>query len=236
MMRNTSASGPNASSISPTKRRRVIVEDEDEDNDDVHETGSVNSNPDELLSDHAGSDEEEGEDLMNDNWMEDYAPAPELDFYDQALLARDDEPITESYEQRMAYRRSAEEELDKWDARRRQQEDEAEDALEDVNKAEEAELADFEDDEEDELIDEGERSLNLEAFQCPLREWIAEERTRKEVSRRFRKFLTTYYVGIEDERRMERNEDGQIVQRRQPPIYRSKIRWKLFAILVAAYS
>lgn len=32
----------------------------------------------------------------------------------------------------------------------------------------------------------------LETFDCPLREWIATERVRQEVMRRYRKFLTTF--------------------------------------------
>jgi DNA replication licensing factor MCM2 len=177
----------------------------------------VGSNPDELVSEGANSDEE-GEDLMADNWMEDYAPAPELDFYDSTMLAKD-EDVQESYEMRMQYRRAAEEAMDVEDERRRRMEDEAEDVLEGANRAEAAELQDWEeDDEEDDLMDEGERSLNLEAFEGPLRQWLAEDRTRNEIKRRFRKFLLTYYDGMENA-----GKDPEREQRR-PPIYRARIR------------
>lgn len=36
------------------------------------------------------------------------------------------------------------------------------------------------------------QELNIEVMPCPLREWIAQTRTRSEVKRRFRHFLLTY--------------------------------------------
>lgn len=45
---------------SPTKRRRIVIEDEDQE--------EVISNPDELIDENP-SDDEEGEDLA-ENWME----------------------------------------------------------------------------------------------------------------------------------------------------------------------
>ena len=42
--------------------------------------------------------------------------------------------------------------------------------------------------------------INLETFECPLRDWIAEDRTRREIRKRFRLFLKTFYVGIEEVR------------------------------------
>ena len=58
-------------------------------------------------------------------------------------------------------------------------------------------------------------AINLEAFECPLREWIAEERTRREIQRRFREFLETFFVGIEEVNRWRRlasnrNPDGTL--------------------------
>lgn len=40
--------------------------------------------------------------------------------------------------------------------------------------------------------------MNLEAFNVPLREWIAEDRTRREVKRRFRKFLLEFKVSTDE--------------------------------------
>ena len=51
---------------------------------------------------------------------------------------------------------------------------------------------------------ETEEEVNLEAFDVPLGEWIAQERTRREVSRRFRNFLSTYA----DEEDEDEDEDG----------------------------
>lgn len=47
------------------------------------------------------------------------------------------------------------------------------------------------DDEEDEDLD-GTDQINLSAFDVPLREWIAQDRTRREIQRRFRTFLKHY--------------------------------------------
>lgn len=63
---------------------------------------------------------------------------------------------------------------------------------------------------EDEDLD-GDDQVNLEAFDVPLREWIAQDRTRREIQRRFRAFLR--HFSPENERR-----------RRGNGIYEQKIR------------
>ena len=74
---------------------------------------------------------------------------------------------------------------------------------------------------DDEEIDEadldGEDPINLEAFDVPLREWIAQDRTRREVQRKFRAFLRHFKPdATEDEpQRRRRKADG---------IYEQKIR------------
>jgi DNA replication licensing factor MCM2 len=73
---------------------------------------------------------------------------------------------------------------------------------------------DEEGDETDEEDLDGLDPINIEAFDVPLREWIAQERTRREVQRRFRAFLRHY---TEDENPMER-------RRRGKGIYEQKIR------------
>lgn len=45
-----------------------------------------------------------------------------------------------------------------------------------------------------------EADINLETFECPLREWISEDRTRREIRKRFNIFLKTFYPGIEEVR------------------------------------
>lgn len=84
--------------------------------------------------------------------------------------------------------------------------------------------------EEEEQVDEEElfeteEEVNLEAFDVPLREWIAQDRTRREVQRRFRRFLMDFEVkeGQEDNPTDENglidnrysNENGQSSRRRK---------------------
>lgn len=130
----------------------------------------------------------------------DYAPAEELDRYDPTVLADDDDPeLFESYEKRMRDRMAAEEELDALDIKRRERDMQSEYQLERVNRFEQQELDGFDDEEEEEeAVDGPARHLNLEAFDCPLREWIAEDRTREEIQRRFRKFLSSYYPNVDE--------------------------------------
>lgn len=45
---------------------------------------------------------------------------------------------------------------------------------------------------------EAEEGINLEAFDVPLREWIAQDRTRREIQRKFRVFLSAFREGEED--------------------------------------
>ena len=206
------------------KKRRIIIE---EDEDSVNNDEEVGSNPDELLSEN--NSDEDGEDLA-ENWLEDYAPAPELDYYDPALLGKED--IFESYEKIAEYRRAAEEQLDADRERRQRLDDELEDQFEAANEIEAAELRDRDFDDDDDEVDiaenGGERSINLEAFECPLREWISEDRTRREICRRFRRFLLTYYVGIDEVLKFEKIYGlGKLPTglRKLPPHYPSKIRY-----------
>eukprot|EP01031_Cornospumella_fuschlensis_P031068 gene31068-37548_t len=206
----------------PRKKRRVIIDEDEED-----DVGSdVGSNPDELLSQHS-SEDEQGEDL-DEHWIDDYAPAPELDYYDPAVLAKDDDPeLYESYEKIVEYRLAAEEELDALDAKRRQREREADYNLERSNR-----FDDQEEDEYDEMEIEdqdigADRALNLEKFDCSLKQWIAEERTRREIFRRFKKFLLTYYDGIvevQDFRKHNENAPYPPNLRPRPPIYPDRIK------------
>lgn len=58
-----------------------------------------------------------------------------------------------------------------------------------------------EDDETDEEDLDGEDQVNLEAFDVPLREWIAQDRTRREIQRRFRAFLRHFTPEDDQSRR-----------------------------------
>jgi len=58
---------------------------------------------------------------------------------------------------------------------------------------------DDEDDEDDDDLLEADDTINLEAFDVPLKEWISQDRTRREVQRKFRKFLKTFREADEDD-------------------------------------
>lgn len=118
------------------------------------------------------------------------------------------------------------------DARRKAREMESDFNLERVNRFERQELDEYDDEEEEEEMDEGaERALNLEKFECPLREWIAEDRTRREIQKRFRKFLDHYYDGMEkivDWMKRNNNEGNtqlpvELQSINQNPIYKKAI-------------
>ncbi|KAJ8603544.1 hypothetical protein CTAYLR_004887 [Chrysophaeum taylorii] len=125
-------------------------------------------------------EEEEGEDLMDENMAEDYVAIPELDRYDEAML---DE---REYEEMDAEaRRQAEKEIDVRLARveGRVLEDLEEDVVDRAHRERR---------EEEEVEDVIEEEINLEGMgECPLREWIAQERTRREIKRRFAEVLST---------------------------------------------
>lgn len=107
-----------------------------------------------------------------------------------------------------------------------------------MNRFEQQELDELEDFEDDEMDEGADRALNLEKFECPLREWIAEERTRREIQRRFKKFLLTYYEDIEKVAEwMKANEHINPLPPLPPyltvkrPIYPQKIRFLYFRIV-----
>jgi hypothetical protein len=140
-----------------------------------------------------------------------------------------------TYEQQVEYRLAAEAALDAMDAKRRAREAEVEYNLERVNRYEQMDIDAYDeemDDEDADYQDEGaDRPLNLEKFDCSLREWIAEERTRREIHRRFKKFLLTYYDDIEKIAEWFRRHEDEDPKPPlpshltiKPPIYPYKIR------------
>jgi DNA replication licensing factor MCM2 len=173
----------------------VVGDEEDGDNvdGDVHMGGD----------DDYMEEEEDGEDLM-DNAMRDYQRIDALDTYGTEGI--DDRDFSKmDREERLA----AERELDRrsgagrdgdayYDDFETEEDDEAraarrrhigrrrkEDRDEDD---EDGSIMEEEEDDEDEDVEE----VNMEAFDVPLREWIAQDRTRREIQRRFRKFLSTF--------------------------------------------
>lgn len=165
-----------------------------------------------------------------DNVLRDYIPVDELDKYD-------DEDIDANYVEqddiykRMRDRMAADEAMDAIEERRRERDDQLDAGL---LRDTAFDRQDFDSDEEEEDIAESDRALNLEAFDSPLREWIAEERTRREIHRRFKKFLLSYYVGIEEVTRWVKRHEHLETPQQLPshlkmtsPIYPPKIRYVL---------
>jgi hypothetical protein len=164
----------------------------------------------------------------------DYLPAPELDYYDAEGMANDDDDeLYESVDKRYGDRKAAEEALDAADAKRKDRENRYDSTVEQGPRGD---RGDF--DSDDESLEDGvnreegeEANLNLEAFDSPLREWIAEERTRREIQRRFERFLSSYYVGIEEVTKFIKGHDHMLIKpplpsglRISPPVYLPKIR------------
>ena len=81
---------------------------------------------------------------------------------------------------------------------------------------------------DDEERYENEEEVNLEAFDVPLREWIAQDRTRREVSRKFRNFLAQYTEDDDDDEEHDdsigEREDGRRRRRKASPLYEQRIR------------
>ena len=142
-----------------------------------------------VLSDHDSSSESEGEgeDLLEEQ-EQDYQPMPALDTYEEANL--DNREYAVDQEARLA----AEAELDRRAGRLDlverafAEDDEMELDTAHRDRRRRAENAAYE--MEDEIWDE--EGFALENFDCPLRTWIATDRPRREIKRRWRLFLTTF--------------------------------------------
>ncbi|TYZ59846.1 hypothetical protein PybrP1_005482 [[Pythium] brassicae (nom. inval.)] len=138
-------------------------------------------------------DDDEGEDLAENAEM-DYRRMETLDRYDPELL---DDRRYEDME--MDTRRLVEEELNRRDARegrvaqvfQEDQEMERDDAhRRRFRRDDGSERGLLSEQQQQELEDE--EIINLEHFDVPLREWIATERPRNEIKRRFKHFLNTF--------------------------------------------
>lgn len=156
-----------------------------------------------------------------------------MDAYDASQI--DNTVVDENFLEGLRNRQLADEEMDARDERFRQARvagelDEYE--REGLGGVEEEDLSSESESEDEEDEEEGypsERSLNLDAYDCPLQEWITETRTRNEIKKRFRKFLNTYYEGIEMRKQWERQhkdeEDrGPCPYKKSREIYPGKIR------------
>ena len=219
---------------------RLLGDDDEEgnqdndldENEDLDNT-SINEDDDVDYRVAQAEEEEDGEDLL-ENAERDYQRIEALDTYGTEGL--DD---TEYAAATQAERQAAEAELARRETNRRQQgfldrldeDDVAEDEearqarrgmfqrgmRRDDQNTDRGEEMDEEDEEEEEEDLDGDDQVNLEAFDVPLREWIAQDRTRREISRKFRVFLRHF-----------ENSTGQYNsttrQRRGRGVYERKIR------------
>lgn len=155
-------------------------------------------------------EEEDGEDLM-ENAERDYQPIEELDHYDMEGI---DDREYESMG--IEERRMVESELNRRDTRNegfygqldqfaKEEDEEARLARREMFASRTGPLKDGggeeldDEEEEDDDLDGGD-PVNLGAFDVPLREWIAQDRTRREIQRRFRVFLKHYRANGDDRR------------------------------------
>jgi len=134
-----------------------------------------------MSTEDSASSDEDGENLM-ENMEGDYGAIPELDTYDENMLDCSDygqiDPLA---------RRAAEAEID---ARGRQRQGRMSNHLDDFGHEDDigrTTRRTFDNDAFNEL--DAPKSINLETMDMPLREWIAQDRTRREIKRRFRAFL-----------------------------------------------
>lgn len=130
------------------------------------------------------SDDDSGENLMED--MEgDYAAIPELDQYDHSVL---DDGSYQNIDS--TARRAAEAEID---ARNVDRHGRLSGHLDDFGREDEAgrmlRRRDIVDVDLQETMEPTAGDINLETMDMPLREWIAQDRTRREIKRRFRRYL-----------------------------------------------
>ena len=133
-------------------------------------------------------EEEEGEDLL-ENVDADYKAQPELDTYDEDDI--DDADISPMA---LGQRRDIDALLAERDRRTRrgrrgylpqQLLDDDDEIPEALRRGQADEFAEFATEQEESLV-------NLEDFDGPLREWLDEDRVRREIKNRFKSFLTSF--------------------------------------------
>jgi len=208
--------------------------DDDDDNDeDFQEEEGVGVNYSDTVNTAFEEDEIDGEDLI-ENADKDYQRIAALDTYaTEGLDDREYEGIGAS--ERMAAEGEIAEREEE-DARRRgdtggrsgrfydalfdaEEEDEEKrrmrrgrmrrgvEELEDEE--DRVDMTPEEEEEEDyEQLMETEEEVNLEAFDLPLREWIAQDRTRREVQRKFRNFLNSFSEDDDEDEDDNHNDDN----------------------------
>ncbi|KAM3574659.1 hypothetical protein VYU27_003385 [Nannochloropsis oceanica] len=172
------------------------LDDRHDDGSDLEEVVEEEGIEDERLTDNdedgaaAGLSDEDGEDLM-ENMEADYVAIPELDTYDMGNLDQReygamDFDARRAAEVEIAERTEQRGRLDDILDRYGDEDEEARDRRRgafDQRRAQEGMMG------LDGSLEVEDEDLNLEAYDVPLREWIAEDRTRREVKRRFRSLL-----------------------------------------------
>lgn len=167
------------------------------DNNDIDNPEALSDVEEEQTDVVQQGSEDEGEDLLGDNWQADYAPNAEYDQYERDGL--DDSLVDEgSIGEAAAARRAADAELNRRDRRRGKHTPAAldedadydeDDARERARKRGKPTTQAAEDDEED---PEGPVPVKIEEVRGRLTEWIVQDPVQAEIARRFRVFLKTY--------------------------------------------
>ncbi|KAI9910058.1 hypothetical protein PsorP6_010453 [Peronosclerospora sorghi] len=167
---------------------------DDVDDDEVVDELDIQEREKHYFSDDDVNDDVDGEDL-GENAEMDYRPMEMLDQYDTSMLD------TRQYDDMdIETRRAVEDELARRDAREGRMaqvlQDDQEMEIDDTHRRRFQRRRPARDDDLDDqdMDDTGldDHELNLEHFDVPLREWIATERPRNEIKRRFRHFLNTF--------------------------------------------
>lgn len=180
--------------------------------DDEQDNGDVDA----LLA----AEEEDGEDLL-ENAERDYQRIDALDTYGTEGIDNRDYGGVD-----MDERRAAEETLTRRDREQGGRndgfygmldtmEDEEDEEARQARRGMFARVEDEEEEQDEESEEEdldGDDQVNLEAFDVPLREWIAQDRTRREIQRKFRAFLR-HYTGEQEENVRRRRGNGMYEQK-----------------------
>lgn len=179
----------------------MVTDDDDEagvNNNAAGDNESINSNPDsDQFHDEEDAEEEPDGENLEDNWLDDYAPVDALDKYDAADLASDDGEYGITEDQRRAAEAVINKRLRERQARKDERYletgiDEDEESVGGRERALRRQEEGIDEDSGDEQEEYKEQEVNLEAFDVPLREWIAQDRTRREIQNKFRKFLLNF--------------------------------------------
>eukprot|EP00884_Botryococcus_braunii_P021098 jgi/Botrbrau1/7672/Bobra.0159s0114.1 len=191
----------------PMPDEYAVPPPDDEDDADSRDLSSLGNDADaEVVQPHQESDDDEGEDLL-ENAEQDYRPMPALDRYDDKYI---DDNVDDG-EMSFSARQRAERELDRRDIRegrvpRRRRLPGAleEDLSEDDRRPTQRRRIDRAQAGDDSQGDWPELAVDLETARGNLREIVEQEPVQQEIHRRFVRFLQDF-----------RNENGELVYRKR---------------------